>query len=120
MRRHLNYYMFRIFIPIFMIINVSWVIFFLKDYGRQLEVASGNLMVFVAFNFTISDDLPRLGYLTLLDRLIITSFACATSVVFISVCQRRLEVKGKQELAARIDNLVLFFLSIDLCVSGFF
>lgn len=105
--RHLNYYIVRILIPLLLIITVSWVIFFLKDYGRQLEVASGNLLVFVAFNFTISNDLPRLGYLTLLDRMIITSFCCAALVVLISVCQKRLEARGKGELASKIDNIVL-------------
>lgn len=108
-RRHLNFYLFRIFIPLFLIISISWVIFFLKDYGRQLEVASGNLLVFVAFNFAISNDLPRLGYLTLLDRIIITSFACAALVVLISVYQKRLEANGRMELADRIDNMVLTF-----------
>lgn len=107
--RHLNFYLFRIFIPLFLIISISWVIFFLKDYGRQLEVASGNLLVFVAFNFAISNDLPRLGYLTLLDRFIITSFACAALVVLISVYQKRLETNGRMELADRIDNMVLTF-----------
>jgi hypothetical protein len=63
----------------------------------------------VAFNFTISNDLPRLGYLTLLDRIIITSFCCAALVVFISVCQKRLEAKGKIELASYIDKVVLIF-----------
>ena len=106
-KRHLNFYIVRILIPLLLIIAVSWVIFFLKDYGRQLEVASGNLLVFVAFNFTISDDLPRLGYLTMLDVMIITSFCCAAIVVIISVCQKRFEAKGRVELAARIDNIVL-------------
>ncbi|MFW2365261.1 MAG: hypothetical protein ACN4GW_02535 [Desulforhopalus sp.] len=105
--RHLNYYIIRILIPLFLIISVSWVIFFLKDYGRQLEVASGNLLVFVAFNFTISEDLPRLGYLTLLDRMIITSFCCAALVVLISVFQKRLETKGRGDWASRIDKIVL-------------
>jgi len=108
-KRHLNFYLFRIFMPLFLIISISWVIFFLKDYGRQLEVASGNLLVFVAFNFAISNDLPRLGYLTLLDRIIITSFACAALVVLISVYQKRLEANGRMELADRIDNIVLTF-----------
>ena len=107
--RHLNFYLFRIFLPLFLIICISWVIFFLKDYGKQLEVASGNMLVFVAFNFTISNDLPRLGYLTFLDRMIITSFCCAALVVFISVFQKRLEAKGKSELANYIDKLVLIF-----------
>ena len=109
MRRHLNYYMVRIIMPLLLIIGVSWVIFFLKDYGKQLEVASTNLLVFVAFNFAISNDLPRLGYLTLLDRFIITSFACAAVVVFISVYQKRLEASGRLALASYIDNMVLIF-----------
>ena len=108
-RRHLNFYVFRIFMPLFLIISISWVIFFLKDYGRQLEVASGNLLVFVAFNFAISNDLPRLGYLTLLDRIIVTSFGCAAVVVLISVYQKRLQASGRMELANRIDNIVLIF-----------
>ena len=108
-KRHLNFYVFRIFMPLFLIISISWVIFFLKDYGRQLEVASGNLLVFVAFNFAISNDLPRLGYLTLLDRIIITSFCCAAVVVLISVYQKRLQASGRMELADRIDNIVLIF-----------
>jgi len=106
-KRHLDYYIVRILIPLFLIICISWVIFFLKDYGRQLEVASGNLLVFVAFNFTISDDLPRLGYLTLLDRFIIVSFCLTAIVVFISVYQKRLETAGKKAVAARIDTAAL-------------
>ena len=109
MNRHLIFYVVRIFVPLLLILCVSWVIFFLKDYGKQLDVASGNLLVFIAFNFTISNDLPRLGYLTLLDRMIITSFCCAALVVIISVCQKRLVATGQEKLAARIDNLVLIF-----------
>ncbi len=112
MNRHLIFYVVRIFVPLLLILTVSWVIFFLKDYSKQLEVASGNLLIFVAFNFTISDDLPRLGYLTLLDRMIITSFCCAALVVIISVCQKRLVAKGQEQLAARIDKLVLIFYPI--------
>lgn len=106
-KRHLNFYIYRIMFPLLLIISVSWVIFFLKDYGRQLEVASGNLLVFVAFNFTISNDLPRLGYLTLLDRVIVNSFCCAACVVLITVCQKRLEARGRKDIASKVDYIVL-------------
>jgi hypothetical protein len=43
----------------------------------------------------------------MLDVMIITSFCCAAIVVIISVCQKRFEAKGRVELAARIDNIVL-------------
>ncbi len=87
-KRHLNFYLFRIFIPMFLIIGVSWVIFFFKGLRPPTRGGQqGNLLVFIAFNFTISGDLPRLGYLTLLDRLIITEFRLRPLVVFISVSE---------------------------------
>lgn len=42
-------------------------------------------------------------------KVIITSFCCAALAVFISVCQKRLEAKGKAQLASYIDNIMLIF-----------
>jgi hypothetical protein len=104
--RHLNYYIFRIFIPIIILITISWFIFFLRDYTKRIEAASANLLIFVAFNFTISNDIPRLGYMTIMDWVLITTFAVTGMSVLINVVLKLLEVKGKTDLATRIDNWV--------------
>jgi hypothetical protein len=107
-RRHLSYYIFRILLPLLLIISVSWVTFFLEDYAKRVDISGANLLVFIAFNFTIGSDLPRLGYLTLLDTLLIVAFVVTTLTVIGNVALKRLDTAHKTALAKKIDVYVLW------------
>lgn len=107
-RRHLTYYVFRIFLPLLVIIAVSWVIFFLKDYAKRVDVASANLLIFVAFNFTISGDLPRLGYLTFMDSLIVSGYVVTSLVLIFNVLLRRMELTGQMLWVEKIDRYMIW------------
>jgi hypothetical protein len=104
--RHPTYYILQIFLPILLILIVSWVIFFLKDYGRRIEVASANLLVFIAFSFSLADNYPRLGYLTLLDAIMVVTFVASALGVIYNVWLRRLEMNDQEEVADRIDSVL--------------
>ncbi len=103
--RHLNYYLVRILLPTIIIILVSWFSFFLKDFGKRIDLASGNLLLFIAFNFTIGNDLPRLGYLTLMDTFLISTFVITGLVSLANVVLKRMERHGRTDMINRIDTI---------------
>jgi hypothetical protein len=107
--RHLEYYGLQIFLPILLIIAVSWVTFFLRDYTRRIEVATGNLLLFIAFSFSIADNYPRLGYLTFLDVIMATTFFVNALVVIYNVWLKKLEMNGEEERADHIDSYLDWF-----------
>jgi hypothetical protein len=101
--RHLEYYVFRIFVPILLIISVSYITFFLKDYTRRIEIATGNLLLFIAFSFSLGENYPRMGYLTFVDAIMAITFVINTAVVILNVYFKRLESNGQREKADRLE-----------------
>jgi len=101
--RNLEYYIFRIFVPILLIISVSYITFFLKDYTRRIEIATGNLLLFIAFSFSLGDNYPRMGYLTFLDAIMAITFTINTLVVILNVYFKWLENDGQAEKADRLE-----------------
>lgn len=101
--RHMDYYIFRIFVPILLIIIVSYITFFLKDYARRIEIATGNLLLFIAFSWSLGDNYPRMGYLTFLDAIMAITFIINTAVVALNVYFKWLEQKDQREKADRLE-----------------
>lgn len=125
--RHILYYWARIFVPVILLIIVGWANLFLEEYRRRIDIASGNLLAFIAYNFTISGELPRLGYLTFLDSLMMAVFFLSVASVVYNVAMRRLSLAGREDRAKNIDWHIthwgypaLFILTVILLRQVFF
>jgi hypothetical protein len=103
--RYQMYYIFRIFIPVLLIILISYITFFLKDFTRRIEVATGNVLLFIAFSWSLAEDYPRMGYLTFVDVIMAITFIINTLVVIYNVYLKYLETKDQREKAERIDRV---------------
>ncbi|MCP4826468.1 MAG: hypothetical protein GY892_20480 [Shimia sp.] len=109
-KRHVQYYVLRILLPLLIILFVSWATFFLEEYRRRIDMASANLLVFVAFNFAISTMLPKLGYLTFMDSLLVGMFLITGSIVLVNIALRRLKTSGREDLARKIDSYLVIWI----------
>lgn len=109
-KRHVLFYVLRILLPLLIILFVTWATFFLEEYRRRIDMASANLLVFVAFNFAISTTLPRLGYMTFMDSLLVAMFVITGSTVLVNIGLRRLKINGREDLARKIDRYLVIWI----------
>ena len=101
--RHQLYYWARIFVPIMLLTCIGWANLFLQEYRRRIDISTGNLLAFIAYNFAISGELPRLGYLTFLDTIMLVVFLISAASVVYNVALRRLSLAEKDSVARDID-----------------
>jgi hypothetical protein len=102
--RHQNYYLLQVFVPILLIILISWFTFFLGDYTRRIEASAANVLLFIAFSFSLADNYPRLGYITFLDAVMAVTFVFNTLVLLYNVYMKRLETAGRLSQVEHIDR----------------
>lgn len=116
-KRHLDYYFFRIFLPLLLIVAVAYATFFMQDYSKRVDYSAANLLTFVMFNFAVGSDLPRLGYLTFIDSILVLAFVATAVTVIANVIIKRLDVTGKEHVAEKWDGTILWGYPI-LYISG--
>jgi hypothetical protein len=65
-------------------------------------------LTFVMFNFAVGSDLPRLGYLTFIDSILVLSFVVTAVTVIANVFLKRLDFSGRPAVVSQVDNIILW------------
>ena len=97
-KRNSAHYIFKIIIPVFLILCVAWSVLWIPTYklDARLTTSIVALLALIAYNFVFEDDIPKLDYLTDLDKFILLSYVFCCLPTFMSIGFSRFIVKNQR------------------------
>ena len=100
-----GFYLWKVFLPLVLIVALSWSVFWMTDerFSNRSRISATGVLTIVAYQFAFAKDLPRIGYLTLLDQIMIGSFVLLAVTVLESLMVDRANKTDSSE-AKRIDR----------------
>ena len=86
-KRNSAHYLFKIIIPVFLILCVAWSVLWIPTFklDARLTTSIVALLSLIAYNFVFEGDIPKLDYLTDLDKYILLSYVFCCIPTFISI-----------------------------------
>jgi hypothetical protein len=105
--RNPEYYVYRVLSLLAFVVAMSWTIFWIPPSRFEFQIGLGatSMLTAIAFNLSLATQLPTLGYMTTLDRMLIWSII----LVFLSIVQAlvsgRMVMKDQEELALKLDRV---------------
>ncbi|MHC4994685.1 MAG: ligand-gated ion channel [Planctomycetota bacterium] len=106
LRRQNRFYIWKVMLPVVTIVAISWVVFWMSDerLARRAGVSSTCILTIVAYQFLISESLPRVAYLTVLDKILLLSFVLVAVSMVLNVMAAS-SCEADIQRARRIDGL---------------
>jgi hypothetical protein len=123
--RNVSFYTWRVIVPIMIIVMISFALFFvdIASYHDRVAIAMACLLACVATQFAISFTLPRISYLTPIDRFFVWTYISIGLGVALSTWVKILESRGNEQWR-RIDfhsrwlSPVVFFVGVAIVLAA--
>jgi hypothetical protein len=95
--RKAGFYVWKIFVPLFVIVAISWVVFWMgrEALGRRAGVSVTGILTVIAYQFIVAESIPRVSYLTVLDKMLLTSIVAIALTLLVSIVVEALDTRGK-------------------------
>lgn len=103
--RNINYFIFKIIIPVFLILTIAWSVMWIppNQVESRLTTSIIALLALIAYNFVFNEDIPKLSYLTSLDRYILLSYLFCAIPTFLTIYFSRI-TKKDYKIALEINK----------------
>ena len=72
--RHYGFYLWKIMLILTMVCFLSWIVFYLDEFQSRVEIGLTLFLSAIAFLYIVSDSLPKLGFLTTMDVMVLGCF----------------------------------------------
>ncbi len=105
--RKSKYYVFKIILPIILILTVCWSAIYItpREIESRLTITIVCLLSLIAYNFVIDSDLPKLEYLTVMDYIILLSYLYAAIPNFLSIYSHQRIISNSKVKAKDLEPL---------------
>lgn len=99
-----GYFVWQVFLPLFLILGTSWIVFWLSELSDKISVAFTCLLTLVAFNFYTATMLPQLPYNTFIEVVVIAAYVATFVLIGFILVAERLRLAGKDAAYERLDR----------------
>ncbi len=105
--RQANYYLYKFVFPLCLIVMMSWAVFWVdpSNLSPQLSLSGTSMLTVIAYQFTMNELLPRVGYLTSMDMLVLSSSLLVFLALVEALVSGRLADNGYVEKAKKLDQV---------------
>ena len=122
--RNINYFIFKIIIPVFLILSIAWSVMWIppNQVESRLTTSIVALLALIAYNFVFNEDIPKLSYLTSLDRYILLSYLFCAIPTFLTIYFSRIRKKDYKisleiNKRSRLLGVIIYFISATVIFS---
>ena len=105
-----GFYLWKVLIPVVILVIISWSVFWMieESLADRISFSLTGILTIVAYQFLISEKLPNISYLTLMDAILSLSFVIMSLTVAENIVISRLNMINQKLLAARLDSICRF------------
>jgi hypothetical protein len=110
--RNWAFYLWTVFGPVVLIFLIACAVFLvpLEAFADRVSICLTALLACIATHFAISFNLPHVGYLTVIDRLFVFTYAFVALLVMASAAELR--VRGSPAMRRRVNLLAAVLLPL--------
>ena len=105
-KRRAGFYIWQVFVPMLLMVVVPWTAFWVKlgEFDWQMKIPLGIMLAMIAFEFALARDLPRIGYITFFDAIMLISFSFTFLTIMEIITTHALILRGNTRLAEKIQR----------------